>query len=226
MKIFKAKLKIPYKVFTLIELLVVIAIIGIMASMLLPTLQMAREEAKRANCASNLHQIHLATQMYINNYDEYLWVHWFQDNNNGIAWDFQWRGMLLMQDYISNFDFYHCPSSTKSNYGLTWQGNGDYFNTTVDSKVIYSDYKLNDLRDESNNQMICGQKVMSFKEPSWVVIGIDIDWIPYPEGRHGLGENVAYLTGEVRLKSTMQTRNEGPDNRDPNGNIAWYRWGQ
>ena len=50
--------------FTLLELLVVIAIIGILASMLLPSLQNAREKTKRAVCKSNLKQIGTAMTMY------------------------------------------------------------------------------------------------------------------------------------------------------------------
>jgi prepilin-type N-terminal cleavage/methylation domain-containing protein len=58
--------------FTLIELLVVIAVLAILAALLLPAIQSARERAVKLNCKNNLHQIGVAAEGYSNEFDGWL----------------------------------------------------------------------------------------------------------------------------------------------------------
>src|SRR5947209_3179315 len=68
--------------FTLIELLVVIAIIAILAAILFPVFAQAREKARTTSCLSNLKQIGLGANMYVQDYDETVMIDWINCPTN------------------------------------------------------------------------------------------------------------------------------------------------
>ena len=72
--------------FTLIELLVVIAIIAILAAILLPALQQARERALSAKCVSNLKNCGTLAQMYLDSHKDYWTTGSFVNDNKLMPW--------------------------------------------------------------------------------------------------------------------------------------------
>ena len=87
--------------FTLVELLVVIGIIALLISILLPVLGKARETAKSVKCLSNLRQLGVLTNLYVNNYRGSLPYSYFQDSKGNVT---TWGALLVTQMGIGNGD--------------------------------------------------------------------------------------------------------------------------
>jgi prepilin-type N-terminal cleavage/methylation domain-containing protein/prepilin-type processing-associated H-X9-DG protein len=97
--------------FTLIELLVVIAIIALLAAILFPVFGRARENARRTSCLSNLKQIGLATQQYLQDYDN-MWPIVFIDRGNDGGfnnWD-EPGWAYNLETYTKSRQIFRCPS--------------------------------------------------------------------------------------------------------------------
>ena len=197
--------------FTLIELLIVVAIIAILAGMLLPALNRARETSYGISCASNLKQFGGAMAMYVNDYDGYPLP--IQPPEGGhpsnYYWDYSYGKLYLYRDQgTSGWKVFRCPKDPKKYSKSLSYGNVERYSMLRYPTKVHS-YKKpsrsyfiiesNYLHDEKFSQSQCG--MINATKGLWMISGtIRIG------ANHNNMAGILFLDGHAALRKWWKGR--------------------
>ena len=230
--------------FTLIELLIVIAIIAILAGMLLPALNSARERTKCVSCLSNVKQIYISASVYSGDYNVERVGSGLKDGVK-IALFQYWNSTLTYGKYIpynkriKDENTGELPDTPRALLCPGWDGNlsggvrkrGWGYTKCTDYGISQylqnyhtpsgGGYANEHLPDEKLNHP---DQTVYFGD-HWLEIGFTSDWPKIIIDRHKKGVNFVYLDGHARTLSLKQIPyNVGNTNTIMNYRYAHYTY--
>ena len=168
--------------FTLIELLIVIAIIAILAAMLLPALNNAREAARAASCIGNLKQVSLGLMNYYDAYQRFPKASsWFKNASGRTD---KWGGLLHEQSKLSPKNFL-CPSFPREKRAAETATGKQYIKELYTRRKLEVDGEHWPKTDYGYNfNYMDHSKLSQFKQPSYTIAAAETRNGVYNSGQH------------------------------------------
>jgi len=204
--------------FTLIELLVVIAIIAVLMAMLMPALNRAREQGKRAVCLNNCKQLGFAWIMYADENDDRIvngatgysyrdtgwgkhgkelsWIDGYNPGNEDLAKEDIRRGALW--PYVQSEKVYRCPTGKRGEaftYSIMFSMNA--VNHTWVSGVPGAHVKKRSQIRPNPTQRVVFIDEGRMTSDAYAVWYLEETWFDSPPVRHGAGTTVSMADGHA-----------------------------